>query len=148
MKLTSTAFKEGASIPKQYGYKEANSNPPLSIQEVPKGTKSLALIMDDPDVPPQVRKDRMWVHWVMYNIEPTVSQIPENCVALALLGKNTGGERAYMGPAPPDGEHRYFFKLYALDTKLSEVVEGTKEALLQAMEGHILAYAELMGRYS
>jgi Raf kinase inhibitor-like YbhB/YbcL family protein len=148
MKLTSPAFKHGTSIPKKHGYKFENSNPPLEIQDIPEGTKSVALIMDDPDVPHHIRKDCMWVHWVLYNIDPATKNIPENCDSVGVLGKNTGEESAYMGPCPPDREHRYFFKLYALDTKLPLKGTATKEELIVAMKGHILAEAELMGRYA
>lgn len=149
MQLRSTAFVQGEIIPEQYGYKRNNINPPLTIDDLPQGTQSLALIMDDPDVPEWVRKDRLWVHWVLYNIPPTTTTIEEKFAGKgAIIGKNSGNEASYMGPAPPDREHRYFFKLYALDTMLDLAPGATKGELLEAMAGHILEETELMGRYS
>lgn len=148
MKLSSTAFLQGASIPKKYGCKGENINPPLVIEGVPKEAKSLALIMDDPDVPEFVRKDRLWVHWVLYNIDPETTLIEENCGVVGILGKNTDNKNAYMGPCPPDREHRYYFKLYALDITLSLGSGATKAELLADMADHILEETELMGRYS
>ena len=147
MKLSSQAFKHNDKIPSKYTCQGQDINPPLEIAEVPEGTKSLALIMDDPDVPERVRKDKMWVHWVAYNIDPKTRAIKENIPTLGTLGKNTGGMNRYMGPCPPDKEHRYFFKLYALDTMLSLKDGATKDELLKAMEGHILAQCELIGRF-
>jgi Raf kinase inhibitor-like YbhB/YbcL family protein len=103
--------------------------------------------MDDPDVPRHLRADGMWDHWVVFNIPPDTTHIPENTNPHGTLGKNSWGENRYQGPAPPDREHRYFFKLYALDTKLSLLQGATKHAVEQAMQGHILVQAELMGRY-
>lgn len=147
MKLTSSAFRSGEKIPRKYTCQGTDINPPLQISDLPPKTKSLALIVDDPDVPPNVRKDRMWVHWVVYNIDPNLSTIPEGIPSIGVMGKNTGGENRYMGPCPPDREHRYFFKLYALDKKLDLNEGASKEELLKAMEGHILGQTELMGRY-
>jgi Raf kinase inhibitor-like YbhB/YbcL family protein len=147
MKLTSPAFKDGEKIPRKYSCQGDDINPPLEIEGAPSHTKTLALIMDDPDVPPQVRKDRMWVHWVVYNIDPSVNKIFENATPFATFGANTEGEKAYTGPCPPDREHRYFFKLYALDCELSLKEGATKEELLEAMKGHILEEALLMGKY-
>jgi len=147
MQLSSSAFKEGDPIPRKYTCQGVDVNPPLKIADVPGTAKSLALIMSDPDVPLQVRKDRMWVHWVAYNIDPNRTIIEEATPSLGTLGRNTGGQNRYMGPCPPDREHRYFFKLYALDSTLDLLAGSTREELLQAMEGHIVAQAELMGRY-
>lgn len=147
MKIISPAFKHGARIPALYTCQGEDINPALEISDIPQEAKSLALIMDDPDVPESVRKDRMWVHWVVYNIDPRTQKIAENTPPFATYGKNTAHQVAYMGPCPPDREHRYFFKLYALDTKLALKEGATKEELLKAMEGHILAETELMGRY-
>lgn len=147
MKLSSPAFDHEGSIPRKYSCQGEDINPPLEITGVPKEAKTLALIMDDPDVPEWVRKDRMWVHWVVYNINPSLKKIEENAKPFGTLGKNTAGQKQYMGPCPPDREHRYFFKLYALDTML-ELREGaTKEELLKAMEGHIIGESQVMGRY-
>jgi Raf kinase inhibitor-like YbhB/YbcL family protein len=147
MKLASDAFKHNEKIPSKYTCLGLDINPPLTISEVPEKTKSLALIMDDPDVPKKMRADGMWIHWVVYNIDPKTRSIKENVPTLGTLGKNTGGMNRYMGPCPPDREHRYYFKLYALDSMLDLAPGATKEELLNAMEGHILAQCELMGRY-
>ncbi|MFN0064825.1 MAG: YbhB/YbcL family Raf kinase inhibitor-like protein [Chlamydiales bacterium] len=147
MQLTSPAFQQARSIPRIYTCQGRDISPPLEISGVPEKAESLALIMDDPDVPKSVRSDGMWVHWVVCNIDPHLTHIEEEAEPFGLLGRNTGGENRYMGPCPPDREHRYFFKLYALDTKL-EIKKGfTKEELLAKMKGRILAEAELMGLY-
>lgn len=148
MRLTSPAFKEGESIPSIYTCDGKNINPPLRISDTPPSAKTLVLIMDDPDVPESVRKDRMYVHWVVYNIPPATTEIKENATPPGILGTNTSGKCDYKGPCPPDREHRYFFKLYALDTKLDLPPGATKEEVLKAMDGHILAHTELMGKYN
>lgn len=148
MQLTSSAFKQNDLIPRKYTCQGIDMNPPLSITDVPAEAKSLALIMDDPDVPESVRKDKMWVHWVVFNIDPKITEIPEGVPTLGVVGQNTGKMNRYMGPCPPDREHRYFFKLYALDTKLQLIEGATKQELLSAMEGHILEKCELIGRYN
>ena len=147
MKLSSEAFKNNESIPAKYTCVGLDISPPLSLSDVPAEAKSLALIMDDPDVSKNLREDGMWIHWVIYNMDPKTDSIPEGVADIGTLGKNTGGLDRYMGPCPPDGEHRYFFKLYALDTQLKLPEGATKEELLNAMEGHILAQSELMGRF-
>jgi len=147
MKLSSEVFKHNGAIPSKYTCQGLDINPPLEITDVPTGAKSLALIMDDPDVPERIRKDRMFVHWVVFNIDPAIAKIKEGIPTLGKLGQNTGGMSRYTGPCPPDKEHRYYFKLYALDTTLSLPEGISKEQLLHAMEGHILAQTELMGRY-
>lgn len=147
MKLLSSAFQDGGKIPQKYTCEGDNINPPLSIQDVPKEAKSLVLIMDDPDVPSFVRQDQMWDHWVVYNIPPSVTEIQENTKPDGTLGKNTSGTLCYQGPCPPDREHRYFFKLYALDTFLSLPKGATKKEVESAMQGHIIAKAGWMGRY-
>ncbi len=148
MKFKSSAFSEGGSIPRIYTCQGKDINPPLEISGVPSQAKTLALIMDDPDVPKQVRKDGLWVHWVVFNIDPKTTKIEENTPPFATYGSNTSKKQAYMGPCPPDREHRYFFKLYALDTRLSLPAGATKEEVEEAMEGHIVAEATLMGRYN
>lgn len=148
MKLSSSAFNHEGSIPQVYTCQGQEINPPLEIHDVPAKTKSLALIMDDPDVPASLRKDQMWVHWVVYNIDPLTTHIDENSEPFATYGKNTGGTSTYQGPCPPDREHRYFFKLYALDALLNLPADITKEALEYAMRDHILESTELMGRYN
>lgn len=145
MKLKSTAFSEGQEIPKKYTCQGENINPPLEISDVPPGTVTLALIMDDPDVPPEIRKERIYDHWVVYNIEPKTTKIAENSSELAFQGKNTAGQRKYTGPCPPYGRHRYFFKLYALDIKIDTA--ETKKELEEQMKDHILAECQLMGTY-
>jgi hypothetical protein len=149
MNLTSTAFSYGESIPVKYSCKGENISPPLAWDGKPAGTKSLVLIVDDPDAPAGT-----WDHWVLYNIPITARGWPENTPRDAELvngarqGKNSGGQIGYDGPCPPSGAHRYFFKLYALDTKLNLSSSADKKAVLAAMEGHILAQVELMGTFS
>ena len=146
MRLFSTAFAQGANIPSKYTCDGDELSPPLRIEEVPEGTKSLVLLMEDPDVPPFVREDRLWIHWIVFNIPPHIREIAENVQPPGVLGAGTG-RLGYQGPCPPDREHRYFFKLFALDEQLSLKEGATKEALEKAMSGHILAQAEYMGRY-
>lgn len=147
MEVLSAAFEEGKIIPRKHTCQGVGTSPPLEISGVPAQAKSLALIMDDPDVPPEVRADRMYVHWVAYNIDPSTVEIVEGTPTLGTQGRNTNGENRYIGPCPPDREHRYFFKLYALDCELPLHEGATKEEVLAAMEGHVLEQCELMGRY-
>lgn len=147
MKLTSRAFREGETIPSKYTCDGEGINPPLEITDVPPGTVSLVLIMDDPDVPKFVRADGMFDHWLIFNLPPDLKTIPENAALNGTLGKNTAGKNAYFGPCPPDREHRYFFKLYALKTKLSLPQGSSKADLEKAMKDHILDKTMLMGRY-
>ena len=148
MQLTSTAFVEGGKIPPKFTCEGESVNPALQINEVPSNAKCLVLIMDDPDVPEFVRKDQMWDHWVVFNIPPSTTTIAENSQPLGIPGKNTSGGLTYQGPCPPDREHRYFFKLYALDKELTLLRGATKCEVEQAMQGHIIAQAQLMGRYT
>jgi Raf kinase inhibitor-like YbhB/YbcL family protein len=148
--LTSSAFNQGEPIPVQYSCKGRDASPPLEWgEELPKGTKSLALIMDDPDAPMGT-----WVHWVLWNIPTTAHGWPENTptdpelVNGAIQGTTSAGSNGYHGPCPPSGTHRYFFKLYALDVKLSLSSNADMDDLLQAVEGHILAQTELMGTFT
>ena len=150
MKLTSSAFTEGGKIPSKYTCDGANINPPLSISDVPAKAKSLVLIMDDPDIPEFVKQKfgiQVWDHWTVFNIPSGTKEIAEGKNPPGVLGKNTGGKNAYGGPCPPDKEHRYFFKLYALDTELGLPEGSTKAEVEAAMKGYIIARAELMGRY-
>jgi|SRR5579862_4971164 len=147
MQLTSAAFKNKEKIPSKYTCDGSNVNPELSISHVPPSAQCLVLIMDDPDVPPTVRADKMWDHWVVFNIPPQTTHIAENSQPPGVPGRNTGGKLNYQGPCPPDREHRYFFKLYALDTLLSLPQGASKKEVEAAMKGHILAQTELMGRY-
>ncbi len=147
MLITSPVFKSGGLIPHEYTCDGSDINPELSISGVPTHSKSLVLIMDDPDVPESVRKDRMWVHWIVFNIPPNTSRIPKNSQPHGTPGMNTGNTLKYEGPCPPDREHRYYFKLYALDTLLDLPRGATKADVEKAMAGHILGQAELMGRF-
>lgn len=147
MKLSSSAFNHGGMIPKQYGRDFANINPPLVISEVPSGTASLVLFMEDPDVP-LTAGVAVWDHWVVFNIPAETRIIPERWEPTGVRGKGTRGELDYGGPRPPDREHRYFFRLFALD-KLLELSEGsTKQEVTAAMNGHVLKTADLMGRFA
>lgn len=144
MKLTSSAFINNQSIPVKYTCDGQNVSPPLSISDIPNNTRSLALIMDDPDAPAGT-----WVHWTVWNIDPTIKEIPEgNIPAGAVEGKTSFGKPGYGGPCPPSGTHHYIFHLYALDSTLSLNSSSTKEDLEKSMEGHILDKAELVGLYS
>lgn len=147
MKLQSLAFTDQGAIPRKYTCQGEDCSPPLSFSDVPKETKTLALIVEDPDVPEWVRKDRLWVHWVVYNLPPNLKGLDENQKVPGLLGLNTSGKAKYMGPCPPDREHRYFFTLYALSKKIELPVGARKEEVLKEMEGHILAKAQLIGLY-
>lgn len=147
MKLTSTAFENGGTIPRKYGYKNDNHSPPLTIREIPKDAKSLALIMDDPDAMGAVGK--IWVHWVVWNVDINNTEIKENSLpAGSVEGTTDFNEVGYGGPAPPDKEHTYVFKLYALDEKLNLQKGSTKKQLEDAMNGHILSETKLEGKYA
>ncbi len=142
MKLLSSVFKNNQSIPVKYTCDGENINPPLQINEIPKGAKTLALIVDDPDAPIGI-----FVHWVVWNISPSASLIGEDSVPEgATQGINGSGKNSYVGPCPPSGIHHYHFKLYALDQSL-ELSSSKKENLEKAMEGHILDQTELVGLY-
>jgi len=147
MKITSKEFVNGSFIPKKFTCNGANINPEIEISDVPNGAKSLVLIMDDPDVPVAVREDRMFVHWVLFDLSPDTTKINENDIADAQVGVNTAGDNEYRGPCPPDTLHRYFFKLYALDTKLNLHKGSTKQEVEEAMDGHIVDTAVLIGLY-
>jgi len=147
--LSSTAFAAGASIPSDYSCKGHSVSPPLAWGHPPAGTKSFALILDDPDAP-----SGTFVHWVIYNIPAASLGLPEaiptngQLADGTLQGNNGSGRAGYTGPCPPSGTHRYFFKLYALDTLLGLSSGANKDQLLQAMQGHVLAQSELMGTFS
>jgi Raf kinase inhibitor-like YbhB/YbcL family protein len=149
MELRSQAFKPGGMVPAKYTCDGADISPPLTWSDPPAGTKSLALIMDDPDAPVGT-----WVHWVIWNIPATARGLEENVPKTASLpngarqGTNDFKRLGYGGPCPPSGTHRYFFKLYALGTTLSLPPETTKSVLEDAMRHHILAQSELIGKYS
>jgi Raf kinase inhibitor-like YbhB/YbcL family protein len=145
--LTSSAFTNGGRIPRKYTCEGDDTSPPLSWSEVPTGARSLALIVDDPDAPDPAKPQRVYVHWVVYNIPSGATQIGEGTSPPgSATGTNDFGKQAWGGPCPPIGRHRYFFKLYALDTTL-DLESPKKKDLESAMEGHILAQAELMGTY-
>ena len=152
--LTSPAFGNGELIPSEHTCDGANTSPELAFSGVPEGTVSLAIIMDDPDIPEEVKKMRgieVFDHWVLFNISPNALGITEGGT-IGTPGVNGVGKTGYTGPCPPreyePKEHRYFFRLYALDALLELPEESRKSEVLEAMEGHILAAAELMGRYS
>jgi len=147
MKLTSTAFQDKGIIPSRYTCEGKNINPPLDISGTPQNAKSLVLIMDDPDVPKTLRPDGMYDHWIVFNIPPHTRVIGENSVPAGIQGKNTGGKNQYIGPCPPDREHRYFFKLYALGKMVDLHPGATKKEVEKAMQGHIIAETVLMARY-
>ena len=145
--LESEAFDNGGVIPRKYGYKNGNQSPPLKISGIPENTLSLALIMDDPDAMDAVVK--VWVHWVLWNIDPINIEFKENSIRSDCLeGETDFGEIGYGGPAPPDKEHTYIFKLYALDQKLNADKDSTKKQIEEAMKNHIIAETRLEGRYS
>lgn len=141
MLISSNSFENNQQMPNKYGCKYENVNPELDIKDIPSNAKSLALIVDDPDAP-----SGDWVHWIAWNI-PVMNKIEENSVP-GVEGLNDFQKNNYMGPCPPSGTHRYFFKLYALDTTLDLDENTAKQDLLNAMKGHILAQAALIGLFS
>ncbi|WP_224332961.1 YbhB/YbcL family Raf kinase inhibitor-like protein [Haloprofundus halobius] len=148
LRLTSPAFGDGEAIPTRYGYRNRNVNPPLRVEGVPDETKSLALVVDDPDAEKPTGK--VWNHWLVWNVDPTVAKIPETWSPGrdgAIEGKNDYGELGYGGPNPPDRRHRYRFRLWALDRELSLVAGATRRELDAAMDGHVLEGASLSGTY-
>lgn len=150
--LSSTAFSHGGAIPRRYTCEGDDVSPPLSWQGAPEGTQSFALIVDDPDAPDPKAPRMVWVHWVLYNLPASARGLPEGVTRAALPkgakeGINDWKRTGYGGPCPPVGRHRYFFKLYALDTLLPDLKSPAKAALERAMEGHVLARAELIGTY-
>ena len=147
MKLKSKAFENYGPIPEKYTCEGENINPPLEFVDVPSEAVSCVLIVDDPDVPTFVRKDQMWIHWVVYNIPPNTKTISENSISPGIVGRGTGGKMHYEGPCPPDKEHRYFFKLYALDSLLTVKTGATKSEIEVLMAKHVIAKAELVGLY-
>src|SRR3989338_1289494 len=151
MKLTSPAFENNGLIPSKYTCDSvAPINPPLEISSIPNGTKSFALIVDDPDVPKAIRPDGVFDHWVIFNISPNTANIPESAL-LGICGNNGTGKTGYVGPCPPTqyepSEHLYFFRVYALDFELPLKEGASKSEVLAAIDGHILDQAELVGRY-
>jgi Raf kinase inhibitor-like YbhB/YbcL family protein len=150
MHLTSPAFAPDGSIPRVYTCEGRDVSPPLHWIQPPQGTKSFALIVDDPDAPDPQHPRTTWVHWVLYNLPPSADALPEGVTALPAgtrEGRNDWKRTGYGGPCPPIGRHRYFFKLYALDTELADLNGPSKSALETVMQGHVLARAELVGTY-
>jgi Raf kinase inhibitor-like YbhB/YbcL family protein len=152
MQLTSSAFSDGAEIPAPYTCDGRDVAPPLSWSGLPEGTKSLALIVDDPDAPDPAAPKMTWVHWVLYNIPASATDLPEAATSADLPpgtqeGLNDWKSTGYRGPCPPIGRHRYFHKLYALDAVLEDLRTPTKAKLEGAMAGHVLGQGELMGTY-
>ena len=143
LSLTSTAFQDNGDIPAKYTCQGDDINPPLEIAGLPDGVKSIVLIMDDPDAPAGT-----WDHWVVWSIAPETTGIHEDSAPSgAVQGKNSWGRNDYGGPCPPSGKHRYFFKLYALDTALDLPESSGKADVRSAMEGHVLAQTQLVGLY-
>ncbi len=150
--LTSSAFVYGGSIPPQFTCDGEDSSPPLAWKGVTATTKSLALIVDDPDAPDPAAPKRTWVHWVVYNLPPKDGSLPAGVAADALppgttLGTNDWPRVGYGGPCPPIGRHRYFFKLYALDIVLPDLGAATKTKVEREIHGHVVEMSELMGTY-
>ncbi|MFW6176440.1 MAG: YbhB/YbcL family Raf kinase inhibitor-like protein [Thermoplasmatota archaeon] len=147
LKITSPVFSDGEKIPRKYGYTKKNINPPLEISSVPENTRSLALVMDDPDAIEPAGK--VWDHWVLWNIPPKIETIEEDNVPNEVSeGRNDYKKIGYGGPNPPDKEHTYIFKLYALDSKLDLKNGSTKSDLEEAMKGHIIDKTKLTGTYA
>jgi hypothetical protein len=143
LQVTSSAFNDGDRIPRMYTCDDQNISPPISWMGVPSDTVSLALIMDDPDAPMGT-----WVHWVLYNLSPDLTTLEQGVIGVGTDGKNDFNRLGYGGPCPPKGSnHRYFIKLYALDTMLDLKAGATKSQVESAMRGHILAQGQLMGKY-
>jgi len=150
--MTSSSFDHESEIPVRHTCQGADASPPLAWSGVPEGTKSLALVVDDPDAPDPRAPKRTWVHWVVYDIPPGVTALPANASAVAMppgarQGLNDWHATGYRGPCPPIGRHRYVHKLYALDTIVSDLGKVDKTTLEHAMKGHILAQATLIGTY-
>lgn len=147
--LRSNAFTHNGSIPREYTCDDADVAPQLEWSGAPAGTKSFALIVDDPDAPDPKAPKMVYVHWVLYDIPASATSIAKGgkTPAGARDGRNDWKRTGYGGPCPPIGRHRYFFKLHALDSLLGDLKTPTKADLLKAMEGHVLAQAELMGTY-
>jgi Raf kinase inhibitor-like YbhB/YbcL family protein len=150
--LTSTAFEDGEEIPARFTCEGRDQSPDLSWSGLPEGTRSLVLIVDDPDAPDPTAPRMVWDHWLLYDLPPDSGGLPaavakEDLPAGTLEGINSWGRTGYGGPCPPIGRHRYFHILYALDIRLPELRQPTKNLLLEAMQGHIIARTELVGTY-
>lgn len=147
LQLTSPVFEDGEPIPREYGYTERNVNPPLEIDGVPDDADALALVVDDPDAVEPAGK--VWDHWVVWNIDPQNETVPEDWdAAEAIEGQNDYGDDGYGGPNPPDREHSYRFRLYALDEQVTLDAGATKDDLLRAVAGHVVDEATFEGTYA
>lgn len=151
--LRSSSFPHGAPMPAHHSLDGANRSPPLEWTGVPAGTQSLALVVEDPDAPDPAAPQRIWVHWVVYDLPPDTTSLPEGASGGSLPpgareGLNDWKKPGYGGPQPPIGRHRYFHKLYALDTKLPDLGTPTRAQLEKAMQGHVLAQAEIVGTFA
>jgi Raf kinase inhibitor-like YbhB/YbcL family protein len=147
LSLTSPVFKNYGKIPSKYTCDGQNINPPLNISGVDFKAKSLVLIIDDPDVPKNIRRDGIWDHWIKYDIPPDIGHIEEGQDVEGKSGLTTAGDLKYHGPCPPDREHRYFFKLFVLDKELGLNEGASKQEVEKAMDGHIIDRVELVGTY-
>ena len=152
MKLTSSAFAAGTPIPAKFTCEGQDVSPALAWQNPPRGVRSYVLIVDDPDAPDPAAPQRTWVHWLLYNLPAETAGLPEGLTsdhlpAGTLEGRNDWNRTGYGGPCPPIGRHRYFHKLYALDTMLPDLGNPDRAALVAAMEGHVIDEAQLMGTY-
>jgi Raf kinase inhibitor-like YbhB/YbcL family protein len=148
MKLESTAFAANGEIPARHTCEGDDAAPPLRWSDVPAGTRSLALIVDDPDAPDPAKPQRTWVHWVLYDMAPSATGLADGKPPPgARDGLNDWHRTGYGGPCPPVGRHRYFFKLYALDSELGDLHRPDKAALEREMKAHVIAQAELIGTY-
>ena len=143
MKITSSAFQEGANIPSKFTCDGENTSPPLQIADIPSEAKSLALVVDDPDVP-----SGLFTHWAVWNIPPQTTAVGEGNAPKGVQGTNDFGKSGYGGPCPPSGTHRYYFKVFALDRELDLPFGAKRGQLDAAMKGHVVAQGDLIGRYS
>jgi Raf kinase inhibitor-like YbhB/YbcL family protein len=143
MKITSSAFQEGANIPSKFTCDGSDASPPLQIADIPSEAKSLALIVDDPDAP-----SGLFTHWIVWNIPPQTSAVGEGNTPKGVQGTNDFSKSGYGGPCPPSGTHRYCFKIFALDRELDLPFGAKRGQVDAAMKGHVVAQGELMGRYS
>jgi Raf kinase inhibitor-like YbhB/YbcL family protein len=152
LKVTSPAFQPNGPIPSRYTCEGQDVSPPLAWSGATGNTRSFALIVDDPDAPDPAKPQRVYVHWVVFNLPPNTTALPENASKMGLpkgakQGKNDWGKTEYGGPCPPIGRHRYFFKLYALDTELTGLSSPAKADVERAMKGHVVDSGELIGTY-
>jgi Raf kinase inhibitor-like YbhB/YbcL family protein len=143
IKITSSAFHEGGNIPSKFTCDGSDTSPPLQIDGVPSGAKSLALIADDPDAP-----GGLFTHWLIWNVPPQTTSIPEGGATKGIQGTNDFGKLGYRGPCPPPGAHRYSFKIFALDRELDLRAGAKRSQVEMAMKGHVIAHGELVGRYA